>query len=207
MSEADSLLAAVLDRPTDDAPRLALADWLDERDQADRARFIRAQVTARDRDVPGVGSLRVRTGLWHKMVDLEPWALIRDRVTVPTVVTLANTGKTRVQFRRGFADRVWVPAGVFAAKAEAVFARHPIVQVKVASPFRDFRWSDEKNRPWEFGHETRALVDRVKRASLDGPDPWDRLGRDKCPTREAAEAALSAVLVEYGRALAGLGPL
>src|SRR5215218_7287428 len=37
------LLAAVLASPADDAPRLVLADWLDEHGQPDRAEFIRLQ--------------------------------------------------------------------------------------------------------------------------------------------------------------------
>jgi uncharacterized protein (TIGR02996 family) len=41
--ESLDLLAAVLDSPSDDAPRLVYADWLDEHGQADRAEFIRLQ--------------------------------------------------------------------------------------------------------------------------------------------------------------------
>jgi uncharacterized protein (TIGR02996 family) len=204
MNDASDFLAAILDRPLDDAPRLILADWLDENGQADRARFIRAQVNARDREAAGVGSLRVMTGLWHKMADIEPWTLVRDRVTVPTVVTLANTGKTRVQFRRGFVDRVWVPAGMFMARAEEVFAKHPITAVKITNPFAII---PSGGRTWQFDWDARGLIDRVKKNTFDGPDPWARFDIAKCPTTAAAEAVLSDLLVAYGRALAGLGPL
>jgi uncharacterized protein (TIGR02996 family) len=44
MIEEQSLLAAVLADPDDDAPRLIYADWLDERGECDRAEFIRVQV-------------------------------------------------------------------------------------------------------------------------------------------------------------------
>jgi uncharacterized protein (TIGR02996 family) len=44
MSEADALLAAILDNPTDDTPRRIYADWLQEQGQDDRAEFIRVQV-------------------------------------------------------------------------------------------------------------------------------------------------------------------
>jgi uncharacterized protein (TIGR02996 family) len=43
-----ALLDAIKDHPDDDTPRLVLADWLDERDNAldaERARFIRADIT------------------------------------------------------------------------------------------------------------------------------------------------------------------
>lgn len=43
-AEADALLAAVLARPEDDAPRLIYADWLDEHGHPERAAFIRLQV-------------------------------------------------------------------------------------------------------------------------------------------------------------------
>src|SRR5262245_19015896 len=43
-AEADALLAAVLNRPEDDAPRLIYADWLDEHGRPERAAFIRIQV-------------------------------------------------------------------------------------------------------------------------------------------------------------------
>jgi uncharacterized protein (TIGR02996 family) len=42
--ESDALLAAVLANPDDDAPRLILADWLDEHGRSERAAFIRLQV-------------------------------------------------------------------------------------------------------------------------------------------------------------------
>lgn len=46
MNERDALFANVLNDPTDDTARLVLADWLDEHDEADLARFLRAGVTA-----------------------------------------------------------------------------------------------------------------------------------------------------------------
>lgn len=44
MTDADALLAAVLDRPGDDTPRLVYADWLDDHGDPDRAEFIRVGV-------------------------------------------------------------------------------------------------------------------------------------------------------------------
>jgi len=44
MSDYDALLAAICADPDEDTPRLALADWLDENDQPERAAFIRTQV-------------------------------------------------------------------------------------------------------------------------------------------------------------------
>ena len=45
MSAADRpFLAAILDSPDDDAPRLVYADWLDEQGDHDRAEFIRLDI-------------------------------------------------------------------------------------------------------------------------------------------------------------------
>ena len=44
MSTADALLRAVIDRPDDDLPRLAYADFLEEAGDAARAEFVRVQV-------------------------------------------------------------------------------------------------------------------------------------------------------------------
>lgn len=49
LSDRDALLAAVLEAPADDAPRLVYADALDERGECERAEFIRVQVTLADR--------------------------------------------------------------------------------------------------------------------------------------------------------------
>ncbi len=50
----DALLRAVLADPDDDAPRLILADWLDEHGQAERAEFIRLQIALANMS-PGTG--------------------------------------------------------------------------------------------------------------------------------------------------------
>lgn len=44
MSEYEALLTAIRTNPREDTPRLALADWLDERGHHERAEFIRVQV-------------------------------------------------------------------------------------------------------------------------------------------------------------------
>jgi uncharacterized protein (TIGR02996 family) len=44
MTDYDALLAAICAEPDEDTPRLALADWLEEEGQTERAAFIRAQI-------------------------------------------------------------------------------------------------------------------------------------------------------------------
>jgi len=43
MTDQDALVEAILGAPTDDAPRLVYADWLDEHGESEHAEFIRLQ--------------------------------------------------------------------------------------------------------------------------------------------------------------------
>ena len=47
-AERAGLFAAVKQAPDDDAPRLVLADWLEENGQPDRAEFVRLQLRRTD---------------------------------------------------------------------------------------------------------------------------------------------------------------
>ena len=42
--EAQAIFQAILDKPDDDVPRLAFADWCEENGHADRAELIRVQL-------------------------------------------------------------------------------------------------------------------------------------------------------------------
>ena len=43
MNDRDAFLAAIIEAPDDDTPRLVFADWLDDHGEADRAEFVRVQ--------------------------------------------------------------------------------------------------------------------------------------------------------------------
>jgi uncharacterized protein (TIGR02996 family) len=71
MSDRDALIAAILANPDEDTPRLALADWLQENGEPERAEFIRVQVElarlrAAEEDLPeNFGTTRTgRRGGW-----------------------------------------------------------------------------------------------------------------------------------------------
>jgi uncharacterized protein (TIGR02996 family) len=57
MDDHEALVAAIAANPDDDAPRLAFADWLEERGDAARAGFVRDQVLL-DRTPPGSDEYR-----------------------------------------------------------------------------------------------------------------------------------------------------
>lgn len=51
MSAEAAFLAAIVDRPDDDHPRLLYADWLEEQGEAERSEFIRVQCELANRDL------------------------------------------------------------------------------------------------------------------------------------------------------------
>src|SRR5689334_1607117 len=68
-TEDAALWRAVVAAPHDDAPRLVLADWLDENGRPDRAEFVRLQcrLARLDEDDPDRGPLERRERqLWLK---------------------------------------------------------------------------------------------------------------------------------------------
>jgi uncharacterized protein (TIGR02996 family) len=65
MDDHEALVAAIAANPDDDAPRLAFADWLEERGDAARADFVRDQVRL-DRTPPGTDEHRQ---LFRRTVD------------------------------------------------------------------------------------------------------------------------------------------
>jgi uncharacterized protein (TIGR02996 family) len=137
---AECLLAAVLDRPEDDAPRLAYADWLDEHGEPERGEFIRVQVELhpmlkdpRVAHVPGVSEMcgcrycRLRNrehDLWNLragdrfVVAGDAGAILGGRchVLLPTdSYASANDphGLPSLIFRRGFVDELRCPLAAF----------------------------------------------------------------------------------------------
>jgi uncharacterized protein (TIGR02996 family) len=133
MSDGDALFAAILAEPDEDVPRLAFADWLDETGgEPDRARadFVRVQVAlARD---PRVDS---RPAAPH-VIDLRGREQVlltthRPRWLGPLCARGGPLEGGHGQFRRGFVEVVWMPAGWFVARAEALFARAPVRELRV----------------------------------------------------------------------------
>lgn len=128
MADARALLDAILDHPRDDAPRVAYAGWLDERDDP-RAAFIRHQLEISAIRREG-GSAR-RWGLAHAKAEallargqflwrtpLEPWLDAR---------TIASP-----MFFRGFVELITVDGHRWAADAAALCRAAPILHLTLA---------------------------------------------------------------------------
>jgi uncharacterized protein (TIGR02996 family) len=99
VTRANPLLAAVLANPEDDSPRLVYADWLEENDDVDRARFIRAQCELARLPVWN----RRRRELARLAAGLETRCGARWRSELP-----ALEGVTWADFERGFVSTVRV---------------------------------------------------------------------------------------------------
>lgn len=118
---ADALLAAIRAQPDDDAPRLAYSDWLEQQGDADRAEFLRIQITR---------------------AHLPPFALAADLERRqqhlfnrhPEWLTEADPLWERAYpiFRRGFLEDVHCEAGDWVAQVEPLSQRAPLTGVRVS---------------------------------------------------------------------------
>jgi uncharacterized protein (TIGR02996 family) len=131
MTDGDALFAAILAAPDDDLPRLAFADWLDEHGDPDRAAFIRVQIELAHLPAGTIESDR-------RLLELrvaEKTLLTRNRVA--WLAPLRRPGEaleipaTHAIFRRGFVELVWMSAGWFVWRAEALFRRTPARELRV----------------------------------------------------------------------------
>lgn len=247
MTAADhGLLRAVLADPADDLPRLACADWLEERGRvgdAERAEFVRVQLAlakapdglckgfwVHSPDCPDVREcnrlMHARDRLRHRASDLLDVALPPDGTEAGAVwaepLPTLGVGVYDPWYRRGFIHSVTLPLDAFLAHAEAVFSWHPVSEVTLSDlgPQAGYGgWC------WHVGSDVDAyaagsvmltagtlpyelfLLVPGECARAPGGDRSPLLGVKCHGAREAADAALSAACVSWGRSLAGLGPL
>ncbi len=130
MSERDGLLAAVLADPAADLPRLVYADYLDDTgDTLDRARaeLIRTQVELARAGPDSPHHLTLRA-VEQRLLELhaKDWLRPLRGKGEP----FQNSG-AHGQFRRGFVEVVWMPALVYARRAEKLMARVPVRELRL----------------------------------------------------------------------------
>ena len=198
MDDEAAFLRAICESPADDAPRLAFADWLDERGQPGddaRAGLIR-QMEEPYTFPPGGAMFLTWQGRWDVEIDVP--------VVHPEVTWVV---------RRGFACGVRLPhaAFVYLAEKERLFARYPIEAVGLTDrrPLRyksgHYLWLRE---PADDPDHPHGLDPRVIAVLVGHPA---NTVRDEefvsFPTEEAAAAAAAWALVNMGRGLVGLAPL
>ncbi len=166
MSAAPALLAAIRDRPDDDTPRLAYADWLDDAGDAARAEFVRVQVQlARlpDHD-PARPALEDRE---HELLAAHE----------PAWLGVPPQALTEWDWQRGFVDEVTAEPEVLSDHGSDLFDRHPVRRwvptgdgaehaARVAQRWGDrFEAIDLRVAAWASYELRGFLADR----------PWDRL--------------------------------
>lgn len=156
-----SLRAAILAAPSDDAPRLALASWLEARAEpgdADRAEFIRLQIKLADERVVVDGKAhfggqllrakRARKEMCEREKELRTVAANEWAATLQTHAArlsrwLIRPAATRfpdhsafdatVTFTRGFASSIECTTAKWLAFADRIVARQPIVEVRLTN--------------------------------------------------------------------------
>ncbi len=138
--EWSALLGAVVASPADDLPRLVAADWLDDRDDPERADFIRLQCAVEHERDPNLArklDWKIRT--LGNSLSGRLWAV----EACPNLVTMefAEGGATlnaltvrhteRVRFRRGFPEVIVCPAVDWLAHGAGIVPRQPVRRVRL----------------------------------------------------------------------------
>jgi uncharacterized protein (TIGR02996 family) len=120
MKDVKSWIKAIRAEVEDDIPRLACADWLEERGQTERAEFIRVQCAlARiEGDDPRRPDLARRE---EELLDAHEAEWLKE---LP-----AWAAKARIEFRRGFVAEVAAGVKTFLSKAAGLFARAPVTRL------------------------------------------------------------------------------
>jgi uncharacterized protein (TIGR02996 family) len=249
-SDGDNMFRAVLVAPEDDAPRLQYADWLEEHGQAERAEFIRVQCElARAPERPACDCDKKRPG---SLCAADPWDLEysekmdRDRELLsrywpewgsviledgaagwlgpdnPSIV--GPFGSVSVEVRRGFVASVALPTAAFLELAAALFAAHPITEVRLvdrkpASGYPRSLGGDplHDGRPFWLPHQygDRGPPERhwlPRCLILRGGRERERVRFSDIRARyydstDEAEQDLSVACVAYGRQLADIPAL
>ena len=209
MASEYELIRAVLADPAAARPRLAYAEWLaaDGRDPG-RACVIRQAgagdveaVAGHTQELGGPGSAAAGPGAVMRL-GRSAW----------------RAGyAARLHWSRGFVHEVELPAAAFLAHAADLFAAHPIARVRLTDKLASRPADGAGDYSWRECPPTQVgvLVWRrpgsrrpvTRRASEVAPELFAAgLPRDGFQTAGAADDALSAACVAYGRQLAGQSP-
>lgn len=172
-------LLVVGENPADDLPRLAAADWLDERGDSERAEYIRLQCSAEDRPAPEI--------LWkirklENSLNGQLWAVeaCPNLVTFefaggsPTLASLSVQHGERVRFRRGFPDAVSCPASDWLAHGSGIVPRQPIqtLRLRVCSAVPIENWWEmlptlQRIEHLEIAGHRSELVEFLRKQGLE----------------------------------------
>ena len=166
------LLTAVREQPDDDLARLAYADWLEENGEADRAQFVRLQLSL-DREPtrsPQAGALAAEAeGLLaeHERRWLGEWAELLVNWT----------------FRRGLLDSVTLEPEVFLTRGGDLFATLPIREVRFVNSGGDTAHGDVAEEIVASPHFARVRAVNASGAWPSAAPAWCRALARAAPGR------------------------
>lgn len=208
-SDRRSFLRAICENPADDVSRLVYADWLEENGEQRAAEFIRTQCAGE------LATIRLSslTGIdWALGCEPHQCAMSAERGRA-VATTLDNR---RFVFTRGMISRIELPCMLFTRMAAALFADHPITEVRLTDKQpAETAMEDENEWGWYRSPQSpnayQSLAHHVLPSAI-----WEAV--DKLPdgvfqswkyfvTTEFAHASVSTACVSYGRSLVGLPPL
>lgn len=228
MSLPAEFLANVIHSPLEDAPRLVAADWLDENGDPARAEFVRLQIELERTPKPDPPEARGQLKSWQRQRLAErqareawllDWHAHEWLFDLPPGLRPVLPGATRGTFRRGFVERIELPAAEFLRHARGLALAAPITEVRLTgkAPARlndsgsdkPFGWYDQDLLdgafPGEGPHEyglPRKIFDLLPDPILNYNERPAGLNRYK--TSDESVEVLARALVNHARDLAGL---
>lgn len=199
------LLRSVCEKPDDDAPRLILADWLEDHGESDHAGFIRECIHL-DGQYPDAGP-HWPTRYYHLYDEWREGIRRKLDPDAPGPVAHPNVS---ARWSRGFLGRIELSLSLFTEEnARWLFERYPITQVRLTDrePFNTgtggFLWRQRGTAQEDL---RKAMIPRQIFDLL--PDRQRNVIRwwYSSDSLESANAALSTACVSWGRSLVGLPP-
>ncbi len=196
MTDRESFIRAICDQPDDDAPRLVLADWLDEHGESERAEFIRVQCELARMDRETTHS---QIDLWaaqNKLHDRERELLAGHNVewSRPLPGPFELSGNVlKWDFIRGFVGSIECSAADWLTHADTILREHPVQSVRLttlpkmrvarhgstigAMKYRgrllSRRWRDLRDLPCGEGADDEATARSLLAAEWPAIKTWD----------------------------------
>lgn len=166
MTDDASFLAAIIDRPDDDLPRLVYADYLDESGDPARAEFIRVQCELARLD----GYTSERQVLLVREAEL--LSLHRSRWLIPGL-------RGSQHFRRGFVEAVDLATDWLVAAGPTAFDHAPVREIRLGVLTGLGQLEALKQIPGLHRVETLGLANNDRRPvlALLRDQEWPRLSR------------------------------
>ena len=134
MTDQPGFLAAILDSPDDDTPRLVYADWLEENGQEARAEFIRVQceLARLEGYECKCGGLFACAGCARFIHRGGNSLRRREReLLADPAVTPAQPHVSAVTWRRGFVESITCTAADWHRHGKAILAAQPVREVRL----------------------------------------------------------------------------